>query len=63
MELLRSSSRLDRLRGDEVGEGVISTAIAVLIMAIIGGLMWIAFQGVFTSADERITSEVDSIGS
>jgi hypothetical protein len=63
MELLRSSSRLDRLRDDEVGEGVISTAIAVLIMAIIGGLMWIAFQGVFTSADERITSEVDSIGS
>jgi hypothetical protein len=63
MELLRSSSRLDRLRGEEVGEGVISTAIAVLIMAIIGGLMWIAFQGVFTSADERITSEVDSIGS
>jgi hypothetical protein len=63
MELLRNSSRLDRLRGEEVGEGVISTAIAVLIMAIIGGLMWIAFQGVFTSADERITSEVDSIGS
>jgi hypothetical protein len=63
MELLRNSSRLDRFRGEEWGEGVISTAIAVLIMAIIGGLMWIAFQGVFTSADERITSEVDSIGS
>lgn len=63
MELLHSSSRLYRLRGEEAGEGVISTAIAVLIMAIIGGLMWIAFQGVFTSADERITSEVESIGS
>ena len=63
MELLHSSSRLDRLRGEEAGEGVISTAIAVLIMAIIGGLMWIAFQGGFTSADERITSEVESIGS
>jgi len=63
MELLHRSSRLDRLRGEEAGEGVISTAIAVLIMAIIGGLMWIAFQGVFTSADERITSEVESIGS
>ncbi len=63
MELLHSSSRLDRLRTEELGEGVISTAIAVLIMAIIGGLMWIAFQGVFTSADERITSEVESIGS
>ncbi|MFO7961748.1 MAG: hypothetical protein R6U94_12455 [Nitriliruptoraceae bacterium] len=63
MELLHSSSRLDRLQDDEAGEGVISTAIAVLIMAIIGGLMWVAFQGVFTSADERITSEVESIGS
>lgn len=62
MALLRSSTRLARLRHEEAGEGVISTAIAVLIMAIIGGLMWIAFQGVFTSADDRITSEVESIG-
>ncbi len=63
MELLHSGSRLERLHDEEGGEGVISTAIAVLIMAIIGGLMWVAFQGVFTSADERITSEVESIGS
>jgi len=63
MELLHNNSLLDRLQAEEAGEGVISTAIAVLIMAIIGGLMWVAFQGVFTSADERITSEVESIGS
>lgn len=62
MALTRTGTRLTRFRHEEVGEGVISTAIAVLIMAIIGGLMWIAFQGVFTSADERITSEVESIG-
>ena len=62
MALTRTGTRLARFRHEEVGEGVISTAIAVLIMAIIGGLMWVAFQGVFTSADERITSEVESIG-
>ena len=62
MALTRTGTRLTRFRHEELGEGVISTAIAVLIMAIIGGLMWIAFQGVFTSADERITSEVESIG-
>lgn len=48
---------------EEAGEGVISTAIAVLIMAIIGGLMWVAFQGVFTSASDTITTEVEQIGS
>ena len=63
MALLSRSTRLARFRHEDAGEGVISTAIAVLIMAIIGGLMWIAFQGVFTSADDRITSEVESIGS
>ncbi|MFP4312184.1 MAG: hypothetical protein ACLFS9_09440 [Nitriliruptoraceae bacterium] len=51
-----------RLR-DEAGEGVISTAIAVLIMAIIGGLMWVAFQAVFDSASDQITTEVEQIGS
>ncbi|MFU8839617.1 MAG: hypothetical protein ACNA8R_02715 [Nitriliruptoraceae bacterium] len=48
---------------EQQGEGVISTAIAVLIMAIIGGLMWVAFQGVFDSASDTITSEVEQIGS
>jgi hypothetical protein len=50
-------------RQEEAGEGVISTAIAVLIMAIIGGLMWVAFQGVFDSASDTITTEVEQIGS
>jgi hypothetical protein len=48
---------------EEAGEGVISTAIAVLIMAIIGGLMWVAFQAVFDSASDTITTEVEQIGS
>lgn len=53
---------VDRYR-DEVGEGVISTAIAVLIMALIGAAMWVAFSGVFESASERTTDNVNKIGS
>ncbi len=58
-----TSSFLARLRHDQAGEGVISTAIAVLIMAIIGGAMWLAFNGVFETAETRITDEVNQIGS
>ena len=51
----------DRLT-DEHGEGVISTAIAVLIMALIGLLMWTVFQRVFNNAGEQIESNVSNIG-
>jgi hypothetical protein len=47
---------------DERGEGVISTAIAVLIMALIGLLMWTVFQRVFTDAGTKIESNVNNIG-
>jgi Flp pilus assembly protein TadG len=57
-----STTLLARLRFDQGGEGVISTAIAVLIMAIIGGLMWVAFSGVFATAEQRVTQEVERIG-
>jgi hypothetical protein len=48
--------------GNERGEGVISTAIAVLIMALIGLLMWTVFQRVFTDAGTKIESNVNNIG-
>lgn len=47
---------------DERGEGVISTAIAVLIMALIGLLMWTVFQRVFNNAGDQIESNVNNIG-
>jgi hypothetical protein len=47
---------------DERGEGVISTAIAVLIMALIGLLMWTVFQRVFNDAGDKIESNVNNIG-
>jgi hypothetical protein len=57
-----TSTVLARFRHHQAGEGVISTAIAVLIMAIIGGAMWLAFNGVFRDAEARITNEVRDIG-
>ena len=48
---------------DELGEGVISTAIAVLIMAFIGAAMWAVFNGVFTEAGATIEEQVSEIGS
>lgn len=53
----RSRSRL----AGQAGEGVISTAIAVLIMALIGAAMWALFQTVFNDAGERIQDNVEQI--
>ena len=50
-----------RLLGDR-GEGVISTAIAVLIVAFIGAAMWVAFNGIWTDAEANIEREVGNIG-
>jgi hypothetical protein len=50
-----------RLRG-EAGEGVISAAIVVLIMALIGAAMWVAFNGVFQDASGRVSDSVSQIG-
>ncbi len=54
-------ARHRRLAGQR-GEGVISAAIAVLIMAFIGVAMWVAFSGTFDRAAERTDDLVDEIG-
>jgi hypothetical protein len=46
----------------ERGEGVISTAIAVLIVAFIGAAMWLAFNAIWTDAETNIKREVGNIG-
>ncbi|MDQ4090198.1 MAG: hypothetical protein M3163_07825 [Actinomycetota bacterium] len=50
------------LRRDEAGEGVISTAIAVLIMAALGAAMWVGFQALWNNTNERTTNQVNTIG-
>lgn len=60
--LLRSvCARSHRRLVAQSGEGVISTAIAVLIMALIGAAMWVVFQTVFNDAGERIRTNVEQI--
>jgi hypothetical protein len=54
---------LTRLRRCEAGEGVISAAIAVLVMAFIGVLMWVAFSGTFDRAADNVDRQIDQIGS
>jgi hypothetical protein len=53
---------LTRLRRSEAGEGVISAAIAVLVMAFIGVAMWVAFNGSFNRAADRVDDRIDQIG-
>ena len=51
-----------RLRTDERGEGVISTAIAVLVMAFLGALMWVGFQQIWSDSEQRIGEQTEQIG-
>lgn len=51
-----------RLARDERGEGVISAAIAVLVMAFIGVGMWIAFSNTFQHAAKHVDNQVNCIG-
>jgi hypothetical protein len=43
---------------DEEGEGVISTAIAVLVLAFVGAAMWIGFQALTASACDSVATEM-----
>ncbi len=44
------------------GEGVISAAIAVLIVAFLGAAMWVAFETIWDSAETKIETQVNRIG-
>jgi type IV secretory pathway VirB6-like protein len=52
-----------RSRFDERGEGVISAAIAVLVMAFLGVAMWVAFNATFQHAAKNVNQQVNCIGS
>ena len=53
----------DRLVKDETGEGVISAAIAVLIMSFLGALMWVGFRAIWGDAEANTKAQVGQIGS
>jgi hypothetical protein len=50
-----------RARSDR-GEGVISAAIAVLIMAGIGALMWVGFRTIWEDTEDNTKEKVSEIG-
>lgn len=52
----RRASHTDR------GEGVLSAAIAVLIFAFLGTMMWFGFKSTFTHAQSRTDDQVTQIG-
>ncbi len=52
----------ERTRDDERGEGVISAAIAVLIMAFIGVAAFAAFKGIMTTVTDKAEDCVTGLG-
>lgn len=58
-----SATRRRRHRPLDAGEGVISTAIAVLIVASVGALMWVGFQRLWERTETRTGEQVERIGS
>lgn len=50
---------LDR---DERGEGVVSSAIAVLIFAALGAVMWLGFKAIWGNASSQTTDQINQIG-
>ena len=50
-----------RMTGDR-GEGVISAAIAVLIMAFLGAAMWVAFNSMWSTTEENTREQIEIIG-
>lgn len=51
-----------RNRRADVAEGVISTAIAVLVIAFLGLLMWLGFRTMFNSATTKANQTIEQIG-
>lgn len=48
-------------RHNDRGEGVISTAIAVMIIAFLGVAMWFAFSQIFDSTTETTRQQIEQI--
>ena len=55
-------ARLSSVVRDERGEGVISAAIAVLIMAALGALMWVGFQELWNDTSTQTSEQISQIG-
>lgn len=61
--MLAIRERLAALLHEEHGEGVISSAVAVLITAFLGAAMWVVFSNLMSSASDTACDQVATIGS
>ena len=59
---VRSAALTWRSWADERGEGVISAAIAVLIVAFLGAGMWMAFTRIFSNTAKNACEQTAKIG-
>ena len=57
-----ATTRLRERIGGDRGEGVISTAIAVLIVAFLGAAMYVIFTQILTSSGSKASTQVNNIG-
>ena len=53
---------MERIRSDERGEGVISAAIAVLIMAFLGVALWFGFKATLQNTQGNVDQQINQIG-
>ena len=63
--VLARAARLALVRragGDQGGEGVVSLAIGVVIMAFLGVLLWVAFKATLGSATNNVNQQVAKLG-
>jgi hypothetical protein len=49
-------------RSDDRGEGVVSAAIVVLIMAALGALMWVGFRTMWTDIEADTNDRISEVG-
>jgi hypothetical protein len=69
-ELLRTYVRVrcwcsclrERVVTSERGEGVVSLAIGVLVMAFLGALLWVAFKSTLIHATTSVDQQVGRVG-
>src|SRR5205823_342225 len=59
---IRRDVQRQLIESDEKGEGVISAAIAVLIMAFLGAGMWLAFNTIFKGTAKNTCEQTKAIG-
>lgn len=54
--------QLTGIERHERGEGVVSSAIAVLIFAALGAVMWVGFKAIWGNASSQTTDQISQIG-